>query len=96
MIEIMNPDSNKAYGHDMIIICMLKLRGDSISQPLEIIFKRLYEMVIPTIKEKKQMFSLFWRKAIYKLSKTVVQFHFYLSAGKYLNACFMTISLIFF
>ena len=30
---------NKIRGNDMIIICMLKLCGDSICQPLEIIFK---------------------------------------------------------
>ena len=30
-------DSNKAHGHDMISICMLKLCGDSIWKPLEII-----------------------------------------------------------
>ena len=36
---IRNPDLNKAHGHDMISICMLKLCGDSICQPLEIIFK---------------------------------------------------------
>ena len=32
-------DPNKAHGHDMITIHMLKLCGDSIWKPLEIIFK---------------------------------------------------------
>ena len=32
-------DPNKAHGHDMISIRMLKLCGDSIWKPLEIIFK---------------------------------------------------------
>ena len=53
MIEIMNPDSNKAYGHDMIIICMLKLRGDSISQPLEIILKTSLRNADSHYKRKK-------------------------------------------
>ena len=46
-------------------------------------------------KGKKSMLSLFRRKAIYKLSKTVAQFRFYLFLGKYLNACFKTLCLIF-
>ena len=31
---VRNPDSNKPYGHYKISICMLKLFGDSICQPL--------------------------------------------------------------
>ena len=42
------------------------------------------------------MLSLFISKVINKPSKTIVQFHFYLFVGKYLNACFMTLCLIFF
>ena len=34
-----NLNSNKAYGHDMINILMLKLWRDAICRPLEIIFK---------------------------------------------------------
>ena len=36
---IRNLDSNKAHGHDMISIPMLKLCGDSICKPLVLIFK---------------------------------------------------------
>ena len=36
-------DPNKAHGHDMISIRMLKLCGDSIWKPLEIIFKNCLE-----------------------------------------------------
>ena len=32
-------NSNKAYGHDIISILMIKLCDDSINKPLEIIFK---------------------------------------------------------
>ena len=41
-------DPNKAHGHDMISIHMLKLWWDSIWKPLEIIFKnRLKETIFP-------------------------------------------------
>ena len=36
---IRNLDSNKAHGHDMISIRMLKLCGDSICKPLDLVFK---------------------------------------------------------
>ena len=36
---INNQDSNKAYGHDMISIRMLKLCGEAICRPLNLIFK---------------------------------------------------------
>ena len=45
---------------------------------------------------KRPMLFVFIRKVINKLSKTFVQFHFYLLVGKSLNACFMTPCLIFF
>ena len=37
---IQNLDSNKAHGHDNIRICMLKICGDSVYEPLEIIFRQ--------------------------------------------------------
>ena len=39
---IRNPDSNKAHGHDMISIRVLKFRCDSFCQSQEIIFKTWY------------------------------------------------------
>ena len=47
-------DPNKAHGHDMITIHMLKLCGDSIWKPLEIIFKNCL---------KEGMFPDEWKKA---------------------------------
>ena len=38
---------------------------------------------------KKPMLFLFIRKAVNKLTKAIVQIHFDLYVGKYLNACFM-------
>ena len=32
-------DSNKAYGHDMISICMLKLSSKPICKPLDLIYQ---------------------------------------------------------
>ena len=37
---IQNLDSNKAHGHDNLSIRMLKICGDSICLPLEMIFKQ--------------------------------------------------------
>ena len=42
------------------------------------------------------MLSLFVGKVINKLSKTIVQFRLHVFVGKYLNACFMTLSFICF
>ena len=45
---INNLDSNKAHGHDMISIRILKLRGRSLYKPLSIIFKScLSQMKFP-------------------------------------------------
>ena len=40
---IKNLSPNKAHGFDMISICMLKICGDSILKPLELIFKSCIE-----------------------------------------------------
>ena len=37
---IQNLDSSKAHGHDNISICMLKICGDSIYEPFEIILRQ--------------------------------------------------------
>ena len=84
---IRNLDSNKAHGHDMINILMIKLCGNLIGKLLEFIFKtclRNGTFLIP-------MLSWFIRKVMNKPSKTIVQFHFYLFVKNYLNACFMTL-----
>ena len=39
-IIIQNLDSNKTHGHDNISICILKICGDSICLPLEMVFKQ--------------------------------------------------------
>ena len=49
-----NLDPNKAYGHDMISIRMLKLCGPSLCKPLSIIFKSCLNQM---------KFSMEWSKA---------------------------------
>ena len=51
---IENSGLNKAHGHDMISIQMLKVCGKSIVKPLQIIYKQSLE---------KGCFSDKWRKA---------------------------------
>ena len=51
---IRNLGSNEAHGHDMISICMLKLYGDWICKPQEIIFKTCL---------RNGRFPLEWKKA---------------------------------
>ena len=54
ILQIINSqDSNKAHGHNMISICMLKLCGEAICRPLNIIFKT---------KLNTGKFSLEWKK----------------------------------
>ena len=68
---IRNLDSNKAHGHHMISIRMLKLCGGSICKPLELIFKTCLGNSRFLPEWKKANVSLFIRKAISKLSKTI-------------------------
>ena len=51
---IQNLDPNKAHGHDMISIRMLKICGSSICKPLKLIFKSCIE---------NENFPLEWKKA---------------------------------
>ena len=48
-------DPNKAHGHDMVSIRMLKLCGDSIWKPLEIIFKNCLKRVYFLMNGKRPM-----------------------------------------
>ena len=59
-------DPNKAHGHDMISIRMLKICGESISKPLEIIFKSCIEKGRFLMNGKKQMWFQSIKKVISK------------------------------
>ena len=83
--------SNKAHGHDMISICMLKRCGDSVLKSLEIIFLACLRNARFALEWKKANVVPVHKKGDNKLSKPIVQFHFYLFVGKYLNVYFMTL-----
>ena len=51
---IKNPNPNKAHVFDMVSICMLKICGDSILKPLQLIFKSCLE---------NEKFPIEWKKA---------------------------------
>ena len=57
-----NLNPNKAHGFDMISICMLKICGDSILKPLELIFKSCNESGNFPSNGKKLMLSQFIKK----------------------------------
>ena len=57
---IQNLDPNKAYGHDRIIIGILKLCSTSICNPLEIVSNRCLEMAtFPNDWKKGNVFPVF-------------------------------------
>ena len=74
---------------------MLKLCADSICKPLEKIFKTCLWNGRFQLECKKANVIPIHKKMTNKLSETIVQFHFYLTVGNYLIACFMTLCLFF-
>ena len=55
-------DPNKAHGHDMISICMLKMSGDTITEPLFKIFKNCLKYGIFPDDWKKRNIVPFFKK----------------------------------
>ena len=79
IIKSLDPD--KAHGHDMISIWMLKLCGDSTLPPLEFNFKSCLE---------SGTFPSVWKKAnvvpVHKKSEKIIgPYHYSLFVEKYLN-----------
>ena len=82
---IQNLDPNKAYGHDWIIIGILKLCSASICNPLEIVSNRCLEMVtFPNDWKKGNVFPVF-KKGEKKFSKTTIRSRHVLCVVKYLR-----------
>ena len=75
-------DPNKAHGHDMISIRMLKICGESISKPLEIIFKSCIEKGRFLMNGQKQMWFQSIKKVISKCQETTDLFQY---VEKYLS-----------
>ena len=69
---IQNLDPNKAHGHDMIIIRMLKICGNSIYKPLQLIFRSCIDNGNSHLNGKKLMLFPFIRRVINKLWKITV------------------------
>ena len=64
---IQNLDSNKAHGHDNLSIRMLKICGDSVCLPLEMIFKQTLLTGVSFCMEKRKYcsHSQKWRQTKY-------------------------------
>ena len=71
---IQNLDSNKAYGHDNISIPVLKICGDSVYKPLEIIFRQALLIGDFPSEWKKGNIVPVHKKVTSKISKIIVQF----------------------
>ena len=81
--DIKKLDPNKAHGHDMMSIRMLKLSGDSIWKPLEIIFKNcLKEGIFPDEWKRANQST---KKKINKSYLIIDQFPFFQFVVRYLN-----------
>ena len=81
---IKNYNPNKAHGHDMISIRIIKICDASICKPLEVIFRSCLENgKFPT--EKKLMWFQHTKKEISKAWKTNVQYLCFLLLEKYLK-----------
>ena len=82
---IQNLDSNKAHGHDNISIRMFKICGDSIYEPLEIIFRQaLLTGVFPSEWKKGKIIPVH-KKVTSKISKIMDQFLSFRFVVKYLK-----------
>ena len=88
IIVSLNP--NKTHSHDNISIRMLKIYGNTICKPLELIFKQaLTTGVFPSEWKKKAILSLVTKKATNKTLKITVQFLYYLSAENFLKDSYL-------
>ena len=84
-------DPNKAHGHDMISIRMIKLYGDSISKPLEMIFKScLNQGIFPSERKKANVVPVLKITSVWKVTHW---FLFFQCLAKYLKDWFITLCL---
>ena len=82
---INNQDSNKAHGHDMISIPMVKLCGEAICRPLNIIFRLFLNTNKFPSEWKKGSVVPIHKKMTSKILKITVLYHSYLYAVRYLH-----------
>ena len=81
----------KAYGHDMISICMLKMSRDAIIEPYFKIFKNCLKCGIFQITGKKETLYRFLKKATNKTSKTIAQSLSFQSVVRFSNVSYTII-----
>ena len=82
-------DPNKAHGHDMLSIRMIKLCGNSICKPLSIIFNDcLKEGKFPSDWKKAHVVPVH-KKGDKQCLKIIDLFPYFLSAAKFLNVTFI-------
>ena len=94
---IISLNSNKAHGHDNISIHMLKICGDTICKPLELIFKQtLTTGVFFRLNGKKAILSLVTKNVTNKTLKITVQFLYFLSEEKFVKDSYLLKCLVFF
>ena len=93
---IQNLNSNKAYGHDNISIRMLKICGDTISKPLQLIFKQALITGIYPSDWKKGNIILFTKKEISRILKITAQCLYYRYVAKFLKGFYLIMCLVFF
>ena len=93
IIVSLNP--NKAHGHDNISIRMLKICGNTICKPLELIFKQaLTTGVFPSEWKKGNIVPCYKKDDKQKLKK--FQFLYFLSAEKFLKDSYLMKCLVLF
>ena len=86
---INNLDPNKAHGHDMLSIRMIKLCGNSICKPLSIIFNDcLKEGKFPSDWKKAHVVPVH-KKGDKQCLKIIDLFSYFLSAAKFLSVSFI-------
>ena len=90
---IQDLDSNKARGHDVVSILMLKICGESVSKPLEIIFKSCLEKISLLMNGKKQMWFQSIKMVIRKCQETIDLFYYFQYVERYLNVKYITLCL---
>ena len=94
---IISLNLNKAHGHDNISIRMLKICGDTICKPLELIFfNQTLTNGVFLSEWKKAIFSLVTKKATNKPLKITAQFLYFLLVGKFWKGSYLMKCLVFF
>ena len=93
IIVSLNP--NKAHGHDNIGIRMLKICGNTICKPLELIFKQALTTGVFPSEWKKGNIVPCYKKAANKTLKITIQFLYFLSTENFLKDSYLMKCLLF-